>query len=182
MKQYILQNQASERLNYRMFDDADKAAWMPFMQATEILHFIGLDPLKTPEENYQQWRDRTVARYENNLGGINMLIDKNTNQVLGASGLLVQEVDGTTELEIGYQLLPEYWHKGYATEATQTIRNYAFQNNFADSIISIIHVDNIASKKVAIRNGMSLEKTTKYKDFPVDVFRISKKDWEKIIS
>jgi hypothetical protein len=29
---------------------------------------------------------------------------------------------------------------------------------------------------------MSLEKTTKYKDFPVDVFRISKKDWEKIIS
>jgi RimJ/RimL family protein N-acetyltransferase len=111
-----------------------------------------------------------------------MLIDKNTNQVVGASGLLVQEVDGTTELEIGYQLLPEYWHKGYATEATQTIRNYAFQNNFADSIISIIHVDNIASKKVAIRNGMSLEKTTKYKDFPVDVFRISKKDWEKIIS
>ncbi len=59
-------------------------------------------------------------------------------------------------------------------------RDYAFENNFADSIISIIHVENINSEKVAINNGMVKTKTTQFKEMPVNIFRINKTDWEQI--
>jgi RimJ/RimL family protein N-acetyltransferase len=87
-------------------------------------------------------------------------------------GLLVQEVDGINELEIGYSLHPAFWRKGYATEAAQKCRDFAFENNFAESLISIVHVENQQSAKVALRNGMKPEKTTIYKEIPVNIFRI----------
>ena len=61
-------------------------------------------------------------------------------------------------MEIGYSILPQYRNKGYASEVAQKCKNYAFENDWRDQLISIIHVDNIGSEKVAIRNGMSLEK------------------------
>jgi RimJ/RimL family protein N-acetyltransferase len=87
-------------------------------------------------------------------------------------GLLVQEVDGIKELEIGYSLHPAFLGKGYATEAAMKMRDFAFENNFADSLISIVHVDNLKSANVALRNGMTLEKTTNFKEIPVNIFRI----------
>ena len=31
-------------------------------------------------------------------------------------------------------------------------KNYAFENNLSDSLISMIHVENIGSEKVALKN------------------------------
>jgi len=92
---------------------------------------------------------------------------------------LVQEVDGIQELEIGYTIIPAYWNQGYATEAARKCKEFAFENNFADSIISIIHVENIRSEMVARKNGMQLDKTTSFKGFPVNIFRIRRSDFEK---
>jgi hypothetical protein len=39
-------------------------------------------------------------------------------------------------------------------------------------LISIVHVENQQSAKVALRNGMKPEKTTIYKEIPVNIFRI----------
>jgi len=106
------------------------------------------------------------------LGGMNVLINKNTDAFIGQCGLLVQIVDGIQELEVGYSMLPKYWKQGYATEAAQKCKAFAKENAFAKSIISIIHVDNIPSQKVAINNGMHLDKTTEYDENPVHIFRV----------
>jgi len=89
----------------------------------------------------------------------------------------MQEVDGVLRMEVGYSILPEYWRKGYATEAARKCRDYAFEQGYTDSLISIIHPDNINSKQVAMRNGMQLYKHTSYKTMQVDVFRILKDEW-----
>jgi RimJ/RimL family protein N-acetyltransferase len=106
-----------------------------------------------------------------------VLIEKDSGQLVGQCGLLVQEVDEKQELEIGYSILPDYRNKGYASEAAQKCRNFAFENNFSDSLISIIHVDNIRSEKVALNNGMRKTKSTIYKEIPVNIFRIHKNQW-----
>ena len=103
---------------------------------------------------------------------MNVLINKKTNELVGQCGLLVQTVDEIKELEIGYSILPNHWRKGYATEAARKCKAYAKKNNFAESLISTIHIDNIPSQKVAINNGMSLDKTTVYDHNPVHIFRI----------
>jgi RimJ/RimL family protein N-acetyltransferase len=78
-------------------------------------------------------------------------------------GLLIQTVDGIEEVEIGYSVMPAFRNKGYATEAAIKCKEYAFENNLRDSLISIIAVKNLESQKVALKNNMQLEKTTMYR-------------------
>ena len=61
----------------------------------------------------------------------------------------------TPEIEIGYRLLKEHWNKGYATEASFGLLNYGFSNLGLRRIVSSAHVDNIASRRVMEKVGMS---------------------------
>lgn len=121
--------------------------------------------------------DRIFNRYANNLGGLNVLIDKNTNEFIGQCGLLIQTIDGIEEMEVGYSIMPEHRKKGYALEAAKKCKNFAFENNLRDSLISTIHIDNVNSAKVAMANGMVKEKETIFMDNPVNIFRISRVEW-----
>ena len=85
---------------------------------------------------------------------------------------------GKTFFEIGYSILPKFWGMGYASEASQKCRDFAFENNFSDYLISMINIENIGSQKVALRNGMKLERETISKGDAVYIFGIHKSDWE----
>jgi RimJ/RimL family protein N-acetyltransferase len=133
-------------------------------------------------EKCRQWFIKINWRYENMQGGMNVLTDKRSGEFVGQCGLLVQNVDGIEELEIGYSLMPESRGLGYALEAAGKCRDYAFRNDFTDSLISIIHPDNVASQRVALRNGMQLSKQTVYNGLPVNIYRITKEAWERSVS
>ncbi len=169
---YLLENQESQRLYYRKVLPSDFTAWLPFHQepkSTQYWEGLPKDPEIACKKQFQQ----IFHRYENALGGMNALISKNDNTLIGLCGLLVQEVDGERELEIGYSILPEYWRQGFAFEAAHKCKEYAFSKQLASHLISIIHIDNIPSQKVALKNEMLLEKTTSYKNNPVHIFRIN---------
>jgi len=84
----------------------------------------------------------------------------------------MQQVNNIQELEIGYSILPSYRNKGFATEAARKCKSFAFEKNFANSLISIIPINNEPSQNVAKKNGMSFDRTTLYKDIPVHIFRV----------
>lgn len=171
MSKYLLTGHETERLRFRKLEPADFDTWLPFHQnplSTEFWEGLPEDPL----EACQHWFDKAFHRYENKLGGMNVLIHKETNEFIGQCGLLIQTVDGIKELEIGYSMLPKHWRNGYATEAAKKCKAFAIENGLAKSLISIIQVDNIPSQKVAINNGMTLDKTTIYNENPSHIFRI----------
>ena len=173
MPKYLLENQASERLIFRKLEPSDFGDWLPFYhnpKSTQYWEGLPTDPVEACQVQF----DRIFERYDQDLGGMNALISKETGKLMGICGLLVQLVDDMEELEIGYSILPEFWLKGYAFEAAHKCKEYAFDNQFSDSLISIIHVDNVPSQKVALKNGMYLDKTTIYKDNPVHIFRVKK--------
>jgi RimJ/RimL family protein N-acetyltransferase len=114
-------------------------------------------------------------RYENNMGGTNVLIHKQTSALVGWCGLLVQEVDGKEELEVGYSIMPAWWNKGFATEAARKCIDCAFEKDLASSIISIIQVDNVESIRVAEKNGLTVDKETVYHNNRVKIYRLTKK-------
>ena len=63
------------------------------------------------------------------------------------------------DTEISYQLLPEWWHKGYGTEAAQAVVNYALTVLGLSRVIAETQIDNIASCQLLERIGMRLERT-----------------------
>jgi ribosomal-protein-alanine N-acetyltransferase len=83
-------------------------------------------------------------------------------------------------LEVAYSLLPDFRNKGYATEAAKKCRDFTFENNLADSLISIISLTNNPSVNVAIKTGMKVEKQTVYKGNQVNIFMMHKSDWLQI--
>lgn len=169
---YLLEGQKSKRLSYRMLEENDFDWWMEFSSNPEATRYFDISGKTNPDDFCRLWFNKVFDRYKNDTGGHNVLVDLQTGKPVGMCGLLVQEVDGINELEIGYSLHPAFFGKGYATEAAMKMRDFAFENNFADSLISIVHVDNLKSAKVALRNGMTFEKSTNYKGIPVNIFRI----------
>lgn len=173
MSKYLLENQTSERLIFRKLKESDFEEWLPFYhnpKSTQYWEGLPAYPIEACTSQF----DRVFERYENDLGGMNALISKETGELVGICGLLVQMVDNIEELEIGYSILPKFWLQGYAFEAAQKCKEFAFENSFSDSLISIIHVDNVPSQKVAQKNGMFLDKTTTYKNNPVHIFRVKR--------
>ncbi|SDM22887.1 GNAT family N-acetyltransferase [Kriegella aquimaris] len=166
----LLENQETERLLFRKLKASDFDSWLPFHQdPRSSLYWEGLpsNPVQACKEQFE----RVFERYDKNLGGMNVLILKKNGAMVGLCGLLVQNVDKIQELEIGYSILPAYWQNGFASEAALKCKSYAANNQLADSLISIIHIDNIPSQKVASKIGMSQDKTTIYNTNPVHIFR-----------
>jgi len=105
---------------------------------------------------------------------MNALIDKQTSELVGQCGLLIQTIDDIEELEIGYSLMPAHRGKGYASEAAIKCKEFAFENEYATSLISVIVPENTDSIKVAMNNGMKLDKTTTSNGDMVNIYRINK--------
>ena len=78
------------------------------------------------------------------------------------------------ELEIGYSLMPKHRGKGFATEAAIKCKLFAFESTSYSSLISTVHIENEASSRVAIANGMTLEKTTLSEGDQVNIYRVFK--------
>jgi ribosomal-protein-alanine N-acetyltransferase len=173
---YLLEGQSTERLLFRRIAREDFPAWLKFFQDSRTsLHWR--EEKISPELKCENWYQKQHWRYENDTGGMNALVHKTTGQLIGHAGLLVQHVDGVEELEIGYSLLPEFWNAGYATEAAMKCKQCAFQNNFAESLISIISLTNTPSQQVASKNGMHVEKQTTYHGNQVFIYRVTKAEW-----
>lgn len=174
---YSLEGQETERLIFRPVVESDFDTWLQFCAYPDSLKYIFSQEqlaVNDPLEYCKMWFERINHRYQNNLGGMNALINKHTNEYVGQCGLLIQTIDGLEELEIGYSLMPGQRGKGYAQEAAIKCKEFAFENNFRDSLISTIHIENDASVKVAKANGMYLDKTTVSQGDPVHIFRIKK--------
>ena len=175
----LLFGQETERLHFRKLEEVDFQDWLRFCTDPISLNYIFPNDRRTAEEKCREWFNRVAHRYEHNLGGMNALVEKASGKLVGQCGLLVQMVDELEELEIGYSLMPGFRGQGFATEAARKCRDVCFENSISDTLISIIHVENLDSKRVAYSNGMKQEKTTLFHQFPVDVFRINSTEWAK---
>jgi len=168
---YLLDLQQTERLLFRRIHYADADQWLEFF--TDPLSFrYWEEKRESAEKECEKWYAKQFHRYTAEKGGMNALIEKSSGELLGHAGLLVQSVDQQEELEIAYSLLPKFWNKGYATEAAQHCKTFAFERHLAKSLISIISFTNVPSQRVARKIGMTLFKETTHHNIPVYIFRV----------
>jgi len=161
-------NLESKRLRTRFLTMDDVSQWTQFLADKEAVKYFPKMDFPTAEARSNFWMEKQLGRYANKHYGLQALYNKNTNEFIGQCGLMTQIVNDVTELEVGYHILPKYWGQGYAPEAAKLFLDYGFKNQLSDSIISIIHVDNKNSQRVAEKNGLQREKQTHWNG--LDIF------------
>jgi RimJ/RimL family protein N-acetyltransferase len=88
------------------------------------------------------------------------------------------------EVEVGWRLDSRYWGGGLATEGAAAALRHGFAEIGLGRVISIIHHDNVASRRVAEKIGLRLWKEVTHSDpetqrpLPIVVYAIERTDWE----
>jgi RimJ/RimL family protein N-acetyltransferase len=85
-------------------------------------------------------------------------IGKASGGVVGHCGLLDKEIAGRLEIELVYVIAPAAWGQGFATEAGRAIRDHAVTALGCQRLVALIHPENAASERVAVKLGFRYER------------------------
>jgi len=157
------------RLREYTYEDLDDLAAM-FADA-ELMRYYSHP--KSPEESLA-WIEWNLGLYEQRGFGLWVMESLETSEFVGDCGLTPQTVDGVTDIEVGWHTRREYWNQGLATEGASACRDYAFGDLGLQRLISIIHPDNRASRRVAEKIGMTLEKTVLHGSGPKVIYAVGR--------
>jgi len=161
----------TSRLILREFtpDDADALALV--VSDPETMRFY---PAPFDRDGVEQWVARNVRRYAEHGHGLWAMVLKSSGEMIGDCGLTVQNVDGVNEIEVGYHVRRDLWGQGLATEAAHACRDYGFARLPVKRIISLIRPENLPSRRVAEKNGMSVWKEVIWHGLPHFVYAIGR--------
>jgi len=126
-------------------------------------------------EEVQEWIARQILRYGSGAGLLGMVL-KSTGVLIGDCGLVWLDVEGLEEPEIGYHVHRDHWSQGFATEAARAVRSYAFSTLGCGHVISMIRPENLASRRVAEKNGLTVDRVVFWRDYEHCVYRVARAD------
>ncbi|MBN2239783.1 MAG: GNAT family N-acetyltransferase [Dehalococcoidales bacterium] len=115
------------------------------------------------------------------------LFDKQDDTFLGEVNMVFRQCGNTSlhRVEIGYDLVREYWGNGYITEAAGAAIAHIFSLGFINRIEAVIHPGNLRSQKVVERQGFTRETVLReyavfdgnYQDMVL--YSLLKSEWEE---
>ncbi len=164
----------TERLTLRPFREDDLDAFAAIGQDPECMRYIGDGHLISRPDT---WRGMAAALGHWRLRGYGLWAaeERATGRFVGRIGLYNPE--GWPGLEAGWLLARSAWGKGYATEGGRASLRHAFEVVGADRVISLIHPDNRASRRVAEKLGMHLDRPDRVNGNPVVVYAVDREGW-----
>ena len=105
------------------------------------------------------------------------VVPRGEDTIIGYCGFFYHPDQAIEDIEIGYRLHPDYWNRGLITEAARAVRDHGFSDCKLSRVISLIHPENIPSRRVAEKNGMAIEKEITFRGFPTLVYAITREEW-----
>jgi ribosomal-protein-alanine N-acetyltransferase len=159
----------TERLLLREFVPDDIDALAAVISDPETMRFY---PEPRDRAGVESWIERNRRRYRDDGHGLWAMVLKSSGEVVGDCGLARQTVDDVDEIEIGYHVRRDLWGRGLAPEAAAACRDYGFERLGAKQLISLIRPENLPSRRVAEKVGLSLWKEVMWRDLPHCVYVI----------
>lgn len=161
----------TERLDLCEWRSEDWTEFRPIATDSDVVKYItGGAPW--PDERIQDFVRRQVEGQLRRGFSMWQLRPKTDGRLIGFCGL--QPWRGWEDIEIGWWLAKDCWGQGLATEAARAALAYGFETAKLDRIIAVVHVDNLASQRVAEKLGMERERTAVCEGFDVLVYSTAK--------
>ena len=147
------------RLVLREFVTEDADALALVLSDPETMRYY---PAPYDRAGVEQWIARNQRRYADDGVGLWAMALKASGEVIGDCGITRQQVEGEYLYEIGYHLRRDFWGQGLASEAAVACRDWGFAHLDAGRLISLVRPENLASCRVAKRNGMTIWKEVEW--------------------
>jgi len=170
----------TQRLRLRRFALGEEALVHGVMSDPRVMRYY---PELLDLERSRAVLGKILAAYERPGYSLLAVERKLDGCYVGQIGILHwDDVDGREDVEVAYMLRSQFWGFGYATEAAQACRDWAFANLATDRVVSFIDVNNGPSIAVAQRNGMTCSKRIDESRFgkPIYVYAIERARWREI--
>jgi RimJ/RimL family protein N-acetyltransferase len=150
----------TDRLVLRRFTEADLDNLVDLDGDPEVMRFLS-GGSATPRDVIQySTLPRILSYYDSFDGyGIWAAIEKATGEFLGWFLFRPVEGDSPGDVELGYRLRRSAWGKGYGTEGSRALIRKGFTELGAQRVIAQTYQDNLASRRVMEKLGMTLVRT-----------------------
>jgi RimJ/RimL family protein N-acetyltransferase len=135
---------------------ADATVLQQIYQSEGVLHYFP-DPAPPSLEKIQHFIDGQQAQWEQYGYGNWGVLPEGQEEIIGWAGL--QYLDELDETEVGFLLARPFWGIGYATEAALASLRFGFERCNLDHIIALVYPENMASRRVIEKCGMTYVET-----------------------
>ncbi len=172
----------TERLLLRELWPSDDKDMFELDSNSEVHKYLGKNPVIHIEQS-QELISMFRNQYQANGIGRWATIEKETGLFIGWSGLkfITEPENNRVDYhDIGYRFMPQFWGKGYATEATKACLKYAFEEINLTEIIGAANEENNASRRVFEKCGLQFVEQFMWQDLTCDWLSISKEYWLEI--
>jgi RimJ/RimL family protein N-acetyltransferase len=165
----------SERLAIRDWTEADAEAALDIFGSSEVARWLAPELGRVPNKATMRLLLRAwSAAAENQVppAGRWAIVSKADGQVVGGLklGLLPPFEE---DFEIGWQLNPAVWGRGFATEASRALMHWAFATGTIDELYAVARPRNRRACATARRLGMAwVGETDKYYGIQMQIYRI----------
>ena len=116
-------------------------------------------------------RDR--AAWARDGFGLWTFFDRATGEPVGRGGLMPAAVDGDSTVEVAWAVRPERWGEGLATEIGSVSLEVAFRALRLPEVVAFTLPDNVASRRVMEKLGMSYDGHTTHAGLPHVLYRVT---------
>lgn len=164
------------RLRLREWTRGDLKFLVELLGNEEVMRYY---PQRYSRRDAEEWLQRQQQRYQRDGHGGWLVLLKETGEAVGQVGLVQQLVEGEPFKEIGYLIHRDYWRRGYAYEAAEAVREYAFNELGQSSVIALIRPINTPSQGVARKLGMKPVKLVLHGGLEHHVWQIDREKTSK---
>jgi RimJ/RimL family protein N-acetyltransferase len=165
------------RLLLRLWREDDLDAYARICADPEVTRYV-IGPLSRQESEEQVWR--FVRHWEERGFGLWAVEHRASGGFIGFIGLLHQHdwPIGEHKTEVGWRLDRAYWGRGLATEGARASVRYGFEELGLERIISIINPQNLASRRVAEKAGLTLHGEVRFRGYDAVWYAIDRREWD----
>jgi RimJ/RimL family protein N-acetyltransferase len=171
----------TERLVLDQVSIDDASFILDLLNEPSFIRNIGDRGVRSLDDARDYIKNKLVTSYEKFGFGMYLVILKTSGASIGLCGLVKR--DGLEDVDIGYAFLPEYWSKGYATEAALAVKEYAKNIIGLKRLVAITDPKNQNSMRVLEKIGLEFEKMVrlseddiKLKLYAVDLTKLYEKN------
>ena len=154
----------TERLLLREFGEDDWRAVLEYQRDPLYLRYYPWEDRSETDVRdfvamFRDWQfEQPRRRYQL------AIVHRKNGELIGNCGIR-RKPDNEWEADLGYELAPRYWGRGYATEAARAMVDFGFRVQGLQRISSWCIADNIASARVLERLGFQPEGRLRRNEF-----------------